>query len=130
MNEQDDLILLTTEAIRRDLLSNNRHIVMLALSLISLNCTPQMAKTIMPTIEPLLKSNDASIRKKAIFACVKLIRVEPNLSDVFASHLSDFIATRHHGVLMAGIVLMQELLRLDPEKFVPLLRKVNLFSIS
>ena len=62
--------------------------------------------------------------------CSRVLRKVPETIDTFAEKAAALLSDRHHGVLLSGVTLMQEICELDPSiieqyrRHVPMLCKI------
>jgi Adaptin N terminal region/Adaptin C-terminal domain len=74
VEETEDILMLVTNSLKRDLQSPNDHIVALALTVLSDLASEDMARDLLPEIEMHVDSANAYIRKKAALASVRTVR--------------------------------------------------------
>lgn len=62
--------------------------------------------------------------------CFRVLRKVPETIDTFAEKAAALLSDRHHGVLLSGVTLMQEICAIDPStveqyrRHVPMLCKI------
>lgn len=78
VDETEDILMLVTNSLKRDLSSPDQHIVGLALTVLSDLASADMARDLLPEIEKHLDSVNAYIRKKAALASVRAVRKLPD----------------------------------------------------
>jgi AP-1 complex subunit gamma-1 len=100
-------------------------IVSLALCTFANIASEEMARDLVTEIERCLGSGNAYIRKKAALAALRSLYKVPDLVDHFEGRAMSLLGDRNHGVLLTGITLVTEMVRLvgaDPfRSAVPLL---------
>lgn len=100
-------------------------IVSLALCTFANIASEEMARDLVTEIERCLGSGNAYIRKKAALAALRSLYKVPDLVDHFEGRAMSLLGDRNHGVLLTGITLVTEMVRLvGPDPFrsaVPLL---------
>lgn len=74
VDETEDILMLITNSLKRDLESPDQHIVGLALTVLADLASPDMARDLLPEIEKHLDSVNAYVRKKAALASVRAVR--------------------------------------------------------
>jgi len=135
-NEKSEVLMMATHRMRTDLQSSTHYVVALALSALSEITTADMCKELAPEVCKLLTSGNNYVKKKAALAATRVIRRVPDLTEEFIEKIPSLMEERHHGVLLATLSLVEEILELRPDykekfkKYVPLLIKVlkNLVS--
>jgi AP-1 complex subunit gamma-1 len=135
-NEKSEVLMMATHRMRTDLQSSTHYVVALALSALSEITTADMCKELAPEVCKLLTSGNNYVKKKAALAATRVIRRVPELTEEFIEKIPSLMEERHHGVLLATLSLVEEILEIRPEfkekfkKYVPLLIKVlkNLVS--
>lgn len=86
-----------------------------------------MARDLVTEIERCLGSGNAYIRKKAALAALRCLYKVPELVDHFEGRATSLLSDRNHGVLLTGVTLVTEMVRLvggDP------FRKVSFASLG
>ncbi len=61
-----------------------------------------------------LRSSNSYLRKKAALAAIRVLNKVPELAEDFVERATGLLKDRSHGVLLAGVELMMEVLRLEP----------------
>lgn len=74
VDETEDILMLITNSLKRDLASPDQHIVGVALTVLADLASPDMARDLLPEIEKHLDSVNAYVRKKAALASVRAAR--------------------------------------------------------
>jgi len=135
-NEKSEVLMMATHRMRTDLQSSVHYVVALALAALSEITTADMCRELAPEVCKLLTSGNNYVKKKAALAATRIIRRVPELIDEFIEKITSLMEERHHGVLLATLSLVEEIIDIKPEfkekfkKYVPLLVKVlkNLVS--
>lgn len=89
--------------------------VALALSAISEVANADMIREVAPDIAKRLQDSNSYIRKKAGLAAVRALKKNNELVDEFHPKLEKFLEDRHHGSLIAALVLAEEITKIKPE---------------
>jgi AP-1 complex subunit gamma-1 len=105
MDENSEVLLLTSHTIKKDLESNNQYIVATALNAIGEVATADMCRDSSPEVIKLLSNNNPYIKKKACLALSKIVRKCPELLDTVAEKLNLIFEDKNHGVLLCGLAL-------------------------
>lgn len=74
VDETADILMLMTNCLKHDLLSSDRSIVSLALTVLADIASAEMTRDLLPEIELHLGSQDSHLRKKALAAAVRAVR--------------------------------------------------------
>jgi hypothetical protein len=115
LDEQSEVLLLVVNVLKQDLQSDNHQIVALALHVVANLASAEIGQDLAPDVERLLHSRNPFIRKKAALAALRLCRRTPVLADSFrAAALELLKMPHHHGVLISGLALLEELLTVAP----------------
>ena len=138
LDEKSDILLLSSNIIKKDLSSNNKYIVAAALNTIGEIGTPDMCRDTCPEIIKCLNSTNNYIKKKAALALSKVVKSCPELIDTVQQNLGTIFEDKNHGVLLAGLALAEQIFKAEPKiikkykKYVSTLVKTlkNLISTS
>lgn len=115
LDEQAEVLLLIVNVLKQDLQSDNHQMVALALHALANLASAELARDLAPDVERLLHSRNPFLRKKAALAAVRLCRRAPELADTFrAAALELLKMPHHHGVVICGLALLNELLTIAP----------------
>ena len=130
LNENSEILLLTSNIIKKDLSSNNQFIVSSALTAIGEIATPDMCRDNCMEVLKLLKSNNNYIKKKSCLALIKIMKNCPEFIDIIADNLYLIFEDQNHGVLISGLSLINEVFKYD-KKYVKKYFKysINLMNI-
>ncbi|CAN4124257.1 unnamed protein product [Withania somnifera] len=115
LDERQEVLMLVTNSIKKDLNHTNQYIVGLALcALGNIGCA-EMARDLAPEIERLLKFRDPNIRKKAALCSIRIIKKVPDLAENFMNPAAALLGEKHHGVLITGVQLCVDLCKISTE---------------
>eukprot|EP01091_Cochliopodium_minus_P019800 TRINITY_DN8439_c0_g1_i1.p1 TRINITY_DN8439_c0_g1~~TRINITY_DN8439_c0_g1_i1.p1 ORF type:complete len:831 (-),score=268.79 TRINITY_DN8439_c0_g1_i1:48-2540(-) len=109
LDENQEVLMLVTNSLRKDLNHTNQYIVGIALCSLANICSESMARDVAPDIEKLLGSSNAYIRKKAALCAIRIIRKCPDLIERYVPKVKTLLSERNHGVLVTGLQLMTEI---------------------
>ena len=138
LDEKSDILLLSSNVIKKDLTSNNKYIVAAALNTIGEIGTPDMCRDMCPEIIKCLNSTNPYIKKKAALALSKVVRSCPELIETIEHNLGTIFEDKNHGVLLSGLALVEQVFKAEPKtvkkykKYLSLMIKYlkNLISTS
>jgi AP-1 complex subunit gamma-1 len=110
--------------------NTNMYIAGLALSTIGNIASKEIARDLIGEVEALIGSSNSFIRKKACLTALRLIRKVPDLAENFLEKAESLIHERNHGVLLAGITLLEEMCSNENTDIVDSIRTVFFFNKS
>ncbi len=113
MDEKSEVLLLTSNSIKKDLVSSNHFIVSVALNTIGEVCTPDMCRDLSMEVIKLMNHSNQYIKKKAALAATRIIKRCPDLLESYADKLGIYFEDKNHGVLLAGMSLAAQVFRQD-----------------
>ena len=114
LDEKSDILLLSSNIIKKDLSSNNKYIVAAALTTIGEIGTPDMCRDTCPEIIKCLNSTNPYIKKKAALALSKVVRSCPELIETVENNLATIFEDKNHGVLLSGLALVEQVFKAEP----------------
>ena len=115
LDEKSDILLLSSNIIKKDLSSNNKYIVAAALTTIGEIGTPDMCRDTCPEIIKCLNSTNPYIKKKAALALSKVVRSCPELIETVEQNLATIFEDKNHGVLLSGLALVEQVFKAEPK---------------
>jgi AP-1 complex subunit gamma-1 len=115
LDEKSDILLLSSNIIKKDLTSNNKYIVAAALTTIGEIGTPDMCRDTCPEIIKCLNSTNPYIKKKAALALSKVVRSCPELVETVEQNLGTIFEDKNHGVLLSGLALVEQVFKAEPK---------------
>jgi AP-1 complex subunit gamma-1 len=104
---------------------NNANVYIIGLALCTLGniASQEMARDLSSEVERLLASSNSYIRKKAALCAIRCIRKVPYLTENYIERAQSLANERHHGVLLTGVTLLNEICCINPEH-IPSVREV------
>ena len=115
LDEKSDILLLSSNVIKKDLTSNNKYIVAAALNTIGEIGTPDMCRDTCPEIIKCLNNTNPYIKKKAALALSKVVKSCPELIETVQQNLGTIFEDKNHGVLLAGLALAEQVFKAEPK---------------
>ena len=115
LDEKSDILLLSSNVIKKDLTSNNKYIVAAALNTLGEIGTPDMCRDMCPEIIKCLNSTNPYIKKKAALALSKVVRSCPELIETIENNLGTIFEDKNHGVLLSGLALVEQVFKAEPK---------------
>ena len=115
LDQTNELSVLVTQTLLRDLTSQDSNIVALALGFIANLGSPEITRAVATEVQKHLASNNFAIKKKAGMATVRIIRMNPDLSDDYKNSVQPLLNSSNHGVVIAGINLVITMIEAEPK---------------
>eukprot|EP00049_Salpingoeca_infusionum_P010031 m.170110 g.170110 ORF g.170110 m.170110 type:complete len:888 (-) comp14518_c0_seq1:2552-5215(-) len=109
LDEGKELHLMVTNSIKQDMSNDNPYIAGLALSTLGTIASLDMARDLSFEVEKLLRSSNPYIRKKAALCAIRMIRKDSELVETFVPATRSILTEKHHGVLVTGVALIEEM---------------------
>ena len=73
-----------------------------------------MCQALSPEVEKLICAGNIYTKKKAALAATRIVRRDPKLAKSFSESVKFLIKERNHGVFLAALGLMEEIVRSVP----------------
>ncbi|KAH7723145.1 AP-3 complex subunit delta-1-like protein [Aphelenchoides avenae] len=119
-NDQTDVLMLTTNMLRKDLSSTNLYDVGVALSGLACFVTPDLARDLVNDVGNLLSSSRTYVRKKSVLLLFKIfVKYPESLRPMFA-RLKEKLEDPDSGVQSAAVNVICELARKNPKNYLSL----------
>ncbi|EDQ85473.1 uncharacterized protein MONBRDRAFT_34237 [Monosiga brevicollis MX1] len=115
LDEEKELHLMVTNSLKQDMNHKVPYVASMALCTLGAIASRDMARDLVGEVEKLIKSSNAYIKKKATLCAVRFMRKDPMLVENFLSSTRTLLSERHHGVLITGITMIEEIAINDPE---------------
>lgn len=103
LDESSDLSVLVTQTLLRDLASRSSAVQCLALAFIANLGSQEICRAVASEVQKLLKCGTDRVVKFAGMATVRVIRLNPDLSDSYANSVQPLLNSADHGTVIAGI---------------------------
>nr|CCA14982.1 clathrinadaptor gamma chain putative [Albugo laibachii Nc14] len=116
LSDQEEVLTLVTNSMKNDLNSSNPFVVSLSLTAIGNIASPDMARDLIMDIDRHLRSENQYLRKKAALASIRVFQKVPDVVEDFAESIQNLLKSKNHGVLLSGVQLIKEVVRLDPKQ--------------
>ncbi|KAH0788768.1 Adaptin N terminal region family protein [Histomonas meleagridis] len=114
IDENSELSVLLTQTVRNDLQSTDRNIQCLALSLIANIGSSLTCQTVVPEVIKIFNSKNSRVLRCAAMAAIRIIQKLPEHAESFKPLIGKLLKNGSHGVVIAGICLMEALVRSCP----------------
>ncbi|OMJ66712.1 hypothetical protein SteCoe_36355 [Stentor coeruleus] len=114
LNEQDDVLLMVTNIMQIDMNSPNNQISGMGITSMANVATAEMCRDLCKDVCKLMNHSNSYIRKKAALAGVRIARKCPDMVDDLANEIPRLIEDRSHVVVMNGVNLLLEVLKVNP----------------
>ncbi|EEY57305.1 AP-1 complex subunit gamma-1 [Phytophthora infestans T30-4] len=115
LTDQEDVLTLVTNSVKNDLNNQTHFTVALALTAVGNIASADMARDLVMDVDRHLRSDNEHLRKKAALAAVRVFTKVPDLVEDFTESILGLLRSKHHGVLLAGVQLITEVVILDAE---------------
>ncbi|CEG47952.1 clathrin-adaptor gamma chain [Plasmopara halstedii] len=113
LTDQEDVLTLVTNSVKNDLNNQNQFTVALALTAVGNVASADMARDLVMDVDRHLRSDNEHLRKKAALAAIRVFIKVPDLVEDFTESIMGLLRAKHHGVLLAGVQLITEVVLLD-----------------
>ena len=114
LDQTNELTVLVTQTLTRDLMSPDPNVKALALSFIANIGSPEVCRTVASEVQKLLTDPDHQIMKKAGMATVRIIRMNPDLVESYKNSVQPLLNSSNHGVVIAGMNLVIAMIEIEP----------------
>eukprot|EP00930_Biecheleria_cincta_P001624 TRINITY_DN102759_c0_g1_i1.p1 TRINITY_DN102759_c0_g1~~TRINITY_DN102759_c0_g1_i1.p1 ORF type:complete len:828 (+),score=186.94 TRINITY_DN102759_c0_g1_i1:77-2560(+) len=127
LDENTEVLMLVTNSIKNDMMSDNQYVNGLALCALGNIGSEEMCRALAREVEQMMASSNPYIRKKAALCAMRIVRKVDEIEDKFNSKIGNLLEDRNHGVLLAGCSLLTALLEKSPDyirdfrKYIPAL---------
>ncbi|CAD5114680.1 DgyrCDS3726 [Dimorphilus gyrociliatus] len=119
-NDGTDVLMLTTNLIRKDLSSSNMYDAAVALNGLSCFVTPDLARDLASDISTLMTSTKPYLRKKAVLIMYKIFLKYPDSLRPAFPRLKEKLEDPDQGVQSAAVNVICELARKNPKNYLSL----------
>ena len=115
LDEDDEMNVLVTQTIIKDLQSRNPFVQSLALGFIA-NCgSTEVCASVATEVQKLMKNTPAFVLKRAGMAAVRIVRKNPELCESFKNSVQSLLNNSSHGIVISGLNLVIEMLKINPK---------------
>ena len=115
LDERQEILMLVTNSLKRDLYHKNQYVIGLALCALGNICSAEMARDLAPDVKKLMRSSTIYIKKKAAICAVRLLQKVPELVEDFRDAALALLEERSHGVLLGAVTLALEMCVMEPQ---------------
>ena len=113
LDERQEVLMLVTNSLEKDMDSRNPYIVGLALCSLGNICSAEMARDLCSKVETFFRHQSAYIRKKAALCATRIIRKVPELREQFEKSVLLLLNDKNHAVLLTAVTLIIEMCKVD-----------------
>ena len=113
LDERQEVLMLVTNSLEKDMDSRNPYIVGLALCSLGNICSAEMARDLCSKVETFFRHQSAYIRKKAALCATRIIRKVPELREQFEKSVLLLLNDKNHAVLLTAVTLIIEMCKID-----------------
>ena len=130
MDENSELLLLTSNTIKNDIDNSNPYISACALRAIGEICSSDMCRDAAPNVIKCLSNSNPYIQKKACLALTKIIERCPELVDSVSENLNLIFEYENNGLMISGLQLIINVFKIEKsyiesnKKYIPKLIKI------
>jgi len=110
LSEETEVLMLSTNALKNDLNSDNKFVSGLALCAVGNLATTDMSRDLVPEVDKHLKSNHLYLRKKACLATARCLSKCPDMVEDFVDRIVTLLKDGSIGVLVTVVQLMTQVL--------------------
>ena len=115
LDEDDDMNVLVTQTILKDLQNKNPFVQSLALGFIA-NCgSAEVCASVATEVQKLMSHTPAFVLKRAGMAAVRIVRKNPELTESFKNSVQSLLNNSSHGIVISGLNLVIEMLKINPK---------------
>ena len=115
LDEDDDMNVLVTQTLLKDLASKNPYVQSLALGFIA-NCgSAEVCASVAVEVQKLMQHTPAFVLKRAGMAAVRIVRKNPELCESFKNSVQSLLNNSSHGIVISGLNLVIEMLQISPK---------------
>jgi AP-1 complex subunit gamma-1 len=113
LSEETEVLMLSTNALKNDLNSDNKFVSGLALCAVGNLATTDMSRDLLPEVDKHLKSNHLYLRKKACLAIARCLSKCPDMVEDFVDSIVTLLKDGSIGVLVTVVQLMTQVLTVN-----------------
>ncbi|EAY11314.1 Adaptin N terminal region family protein [Trichomonas vaginalis G3] len=115
LDAEDDMNVLVTQTLLKDLQSRNPYIQSLALAYIANNASAEICTSVVTEVQRLMQGSPAFVLKRAGMAAVRIVRKNPELCETFKNSVQSLLNNSSHGIVISGLNLVIEMLTINPK---------------
>jgi AP-1 complex subunit gamma-1 len=113
LDERTEVLTLVTNSLKNDLQHESQYVVGLALTSVGNLATADMGRVLVADVASQLQSSNPYVRKKAALALIRILKRIPELSEDYVDGIIGLLKDRSHGVLIAAVQLILEIVSLQ-----------------
>ena len=114
LDQTNELTVLVTQTLLKDLTSLDLNVKLLALGFIANLGSPEISRAVASEVQKLLTHTSHMIMKRAGMATVRIIRMNPDLVESYKNSVQPLLNSSNHGVVIAGMNLVIAMIEIEP----------------
>ena len=114
LDQTNDLTVLVTQTLLRDLVSPDPNVKELALAFVANLGSPEVCRAVASEVQKLLTDQSHAIMKKAGMATVRILRQNPDLVESYKNSVQPLLNSSNHGVVITGMNLVIAMIEIEP----------------
>jgi hypothetical protein len=115
IDETTEMSVLVTHTLEKDLNSNQRFVVALALALVANIGSTELCRSLAPAVHKVMQIDDPFLRKRGAMAVIRVVKKLPELVEQFQACVHLLLIDHSHSVVLSGIGMVVQMLKSAPQ---------------